>query len=399
MTKSNKPIAIYQDQRIAEEWCNFRCEYCEGFCPTEYSLRKDENGNLHVAEEWYDKIEKMPESVKKFFANGRGFKEFYDVATAVMNESKKVMDTDILKISGGELTVNPNLCNYVETLHNQYKMVQILSNGSNIKSEEIERYKRMGNVTFQISLDGVTAEANYSKSHSSFMTKKVVETIGELLNNGIGVEVNCVLTKYNTDKFKEFLEHFKNAKNLMIVPRPVRGEPRSILDFNEQQILEFERCIIDNYNKYNNILPPLTYFERLINIMKTGKRSYKCYIPYFIQSIDGYGKFEMCPIGLQYKDNSNVISGDINSNHILINSEYKPNNNYQLCDYCIIQYEMLNLYVDGIISEDELKKMPSLNNNDIIMHIKHIKHGIMDMESVMDNNERGNKEKVLSRNR
>ena len=204
MTKSNKPIAIYQDQRIAEEWCNFRCEYCEGFCPTEYSLRKDENGNLHVAEEWYDKIEKMPESVKKFFANGRGFKEFYDVATAVMNESKKVMDTDILKISGGELTVNPNLCNYVETLHNQYKMVQILSNGSNIKSEEIERYKRMGNVTFQISLDGVTAEANYSKSHSSFMTKKVVETIDELLNNGIGVEINCVLTKYNTDKFRTF---------------------------------------------------------------------------------------------------------------------------------------------------------------------------------------------------
>lgn len=177
MTKSNKPIAIYQDQRIAEEWCNFRCEYCEGFCPTEYSLRKDENGNLHVAEGWYDMIAKMPESVKKFFASGRGFKEFYDVATAVMNESKKVMDTDILKISGGELTVNPNLCNYVETLHNQYKMVQILSNGSNIKSEEIERYKRMENVTFQISLDGVTAEANYSKSHSSFMTKKLLKLL------------------------------------------------------------------------------------------------------------------------------------------------------------------------------------------------------------------------------
>lgn len=43
--------------------------------------------------------------------------------------------------------------------------------------------------------------------------------------------------------------------------------------------------------------------------------------------------------------------------------------------------------------------MPSLNNNDIIMHIKHIKNDIMDMESVMDNNERGNKEKVLPRNR
>ena len=60
---------------------------------------------------------------------------------------------------------------------------------------------------------------------------------------------------------------------------------------------------------------------------------------------------------------------------------------------------MLNLYVDGIISLVELKKMPSLNNNDIIMHIRHLKHDIMDMESVGDNNERGNKEKILSRNR
>lgn len=47
----------------------------------------------------------------------------------------------------------------------------------------------------------------------------------------------------------------------------------------------------------------------------------------------------------------------------------------------------------------KIKKTPSLNNNDIIMHIKHIKNDIMDMESVMDNNERGNKEKVLYRNR
>ncbi len=43
--------------------------------------------------------------------------------------------------------------------------------------------------------------------------------------------------------------------------------------------------------------------------------------------------------------------------------------------------------------------MPSLNNNDIIMDIRNIKHDIIDMESVRNNNERGNKEKVLSRNR
>lgn len=33
------------------------------------------------------------------------------------------------------------------------------------------------------------------------------------------------------------------------------------------------------------------------------------------------------------------------------------------------------------------------------MHIKHIKHDIMDLKNVSDNNERRNKEKLLSRNR
>lgn len=399
MIKNNKPIAIYQDQRIAEEWCNFRCEYCEGFCPTEYSLKKDEKGNLHVPKEWYDMMDSMPDNVKKYFNSGRGFKEFYDIAYSIMCESKKVMNTDILKISGGELTVNPNLCSYVELLHEKYKTIQILSNGSNIKSEDIIRYKKMGNVSFQISLDGVSSEANYSKSHSAFITKKVVETIDSLLNNDIGVEINCVLTKYNTDKFKEFLDYFKERRNLMIIPRPVRGEPRKILDFDNDQILEFEKCIINNYDEYGNILPPLPYFNRLLNMMKTGKRTNRCYIPYFIQSIDGYGKFEMCPIGLQYDGNSNILTGDINSNNILINSAYDVDKKYSLCNYCMIQYEMLNLYVDDVISLEDLKKMPSLNNDDIIMNIKSIKYDIMKRKEMRDDNERTNKEKILSRNR
>lgn len=44
---------IYQDQRVAEEFCNFKCDYCEGFCPSEYNLATDKNGNLKLPEQWY----------------------------------------------------------------------------------------------------------------------------------------------------------------------------------------------------------------------------------------------------------------------------------------------------------------------------------------------------------
>ena len=43
------------------------------------------------------------------------------------------------------------------------------------------------------------------------------------------------------------------------------------------------------------------------------------------------------------------------------------------CNDCINQYEMFNLFVDDLIEKDELKRLPSLNNEEIISHIEGIK--------------------------
>jgi len=48
-----------------------------------------------------------------------------------------------------------------------------------------------------------------------------VENIEHILKGGMGLEINCVLTKYNTGLFEDMLKHFKGYKNLVIVPRPV----------------------------------------------------------------------------------------------------------------------------------------------------------------------------------
>ena len=374
----NKQITIYQDQRIAEEFCNFRCEYCGGLCPkNEYTTKKDSKGNFQVPNEWHEMMNKMPKIVKKYFDSGINFENYYHLSFDIMENTKNIMETDILKISGGELTLNPNLCEFVKSIHNKYLSIQILSNGYNLKKEDIIKYKEMKNVSFQISLDGVTPETNYSKSHSKFITNMVLDNIDFMLKNNIGVEINCVLTKYNTDKFIDFLECFKNAKNFIVVPRPVRGIARKTIDFSKSQIEVFEKTIIGNYDKYCNILPPVQYFERLIDIMKRGKRNYPCYIPYFVQSIDGYGNFEMCPLGLMFDKIKNIMDNSVNEQDILINSDYNINNNYSLCEYCIVQYEMFNLFVENKIEEEGLKKLPSLNNDVIISHIKNIKELII----------------------
>ena len=188
---------------------------------------------------------------------------------------------------------------------------------------------------------------------------------------GLGVEINCVLTKYNIDYFEKFLQKYKNADNFIIIPRPVRGLPKEVLNFDKIQIEKFEKMINYNYNQYKDIIPSRKYFERLINIMKNDIRAYKCYIPYFVQSIDGYGNFEDCPIGLITDTKFNVLE----DNNCQINK--KIFDNPKLCKNCTNQYEMFNLYVEDKIDENDLKKIPSLNSNIIIAHIQKIKKEIV----------------------
>lgn len=370
---TNKIKVIYQDQRVAEEFCNFRCDYCEGFCPSGYTLSRDQDGNLKVPNEWYEKINSLPLEAKRYFKNGRKMEDFYKLALEVMRRTKGILDTDILKISGGEVTTNKDLLNYIRKIHKNYLYIQILTNGFNLTEQDIKEYKKMENVSFQISIDGATAESNYAKSHSAKITEKVLQNIECMVRENIGVEINCVLTKYNTNKLLIFLERFKEANNFIIIPRPVRGEPKEILNFSKKQILDFEKLINENFEKYSNILPPKEYIDRLIEIMKEDKRSSGCFIPFFVQSIDGYGNFEQCPIGLITKSNCNIF--ETQDNNMLIEKQIFRCNS--LCKNCTNQYEMLNLYVEGKITKQDLKKMPSLNSEKIIEHIDDIKEEIV----------------------
>lgn len=382
MKKSSiKSKTIYQDQRIAEEFCNFRCDYCEGFCPSGYSLAKDSKGNLKVADDWYEKIKLLPIKVSSYFKNGTRMEDFYNLSLEVMNETKNVLYADILKVSGGEVTTNKKLVDFIRLIHKNYLSIQILTNGFSLTEDDIKEYKKMKNVSFQVSIDGVTAESNYAKSHNAKITEKVLANIECMVKERIGVEINCVLTKYNTDKILDFLERFKDADNFIIIPRPVRGEPKETLNFSKIQISNFENMMNNNFEKYSKILPPKKYIDRLIEIMKEDKRNTSCYIPFFVQSIDGYGNLEQCPIGLITETNYNIFDSLIETP-----MEYtrlvkaKIFNDNSLCKNCTNQYEMFNLYVEGKISKEELRKMPSLNSDVIIGHIDEIKEELIQKE-------------------
>ena len=369
--KKEIPEVIYQDQRVAEEFCNFKCDYCEGFCPSEYNLATDKNGNLKLPEQWYSNMNNYTEKITKYFDPKRNLDSFYKLFLDALEKTKEVLNTDILKVSGGEITLNRNLIEYVKKIHNNYSKIQILTNGFLLSKDVINECKKMENICFQVSIDGIDYKSNYTKSHFENVTNRVIENIDYMVECGLGVEINCVLTKYNIDYFEKFLQKYKNADNFIIIPRPVRGLPKEVLNFDKIQIEKFEKMINYNYNQYKDIIPSRKYFERLINIMKNDIRAYKCYIPYFVQSIDGYGNFEDCPIGLITDTKFNVLE----DNNCQINK--KIFDNPKLCKNCTNQYEMFNLYVEDKIDENDLKKIPSLNSNIIIAHIQKIKKEIV----------------------
>lgn len=373
----DKSRTIYLDQRVAEEFCNFKCDYCGGFYPSEYSLAKDKDNNLKVPKEWHKKISILPKEVIEHFKTGSKMENFYQLCFDILDKTKKLLRADILKISGGEITTNENLVEFIKKIHKNYMSIQILSNGFNIKEKDIEEFKKMGNINFQISIDGVTPHSNYAKSRNPKVTEKVIQNLEAIVKAGLGLEINCVLTKYNTDEILKFLEKFQDANNFVIVPRPVRGAPKKELSFSKVQIEIFEKIIYDNFDKYSKILPPKAYFDRLIEIMKLDKRNKECYIPFFVESIDNYGNVEECPIGLITTSVCNVFEKTDEDNMLPKKHIFRDNS---LCQNCTNQYEIFNLYVEGKITKDEIKKIPSLNSDEIIVHIDEIKTEIIKEE-------------------
>ena len=104
----------------------FKCDYCEGFCPSEYNLATDKNGNLKLPEQWYSNMNNYTEKITKYFDPKRNLDSFYKLFLDALEKTKEVLNTDILKVSGGEITLNRNLIEYVKKIHNNYSKIQIL---------------------------------------------------------------------------------------------------------------------------------------------------------------------------------------------------------------------------------------------------------------------------------
>lgn len=362
-----KNYALLCDLRIIEEFCNSKCEYCEGYYHTPYSRVKLVKGMI-MPEEW-SKKRNINSNVESTLPRNPSLIDFFSLAEKVIKKINESFSVDILKISGGEITLFDGLTDFIDSIHANYKAIQILTNGVILSDDSIRRYKEMGNITFQISIDGYDLISNYSRTHQESVTKKVLSNIDKIASSGMGIELNTVLTKYNTDKFENFLNYLSKYENLIVFPRPVRGEPQKELKSSKNQITVFEDVVIHDYKRFSKNLPPLAYLQRVVDSLQGKITNNRCYVPNVIISCDNYGTIEKCPIVNEPANaNCNVLG-----NYILNTSQI---NKVRHCQNCLTQYDIFNLYMNNIISEDDLRKIPSLKFKDIINNLGKMKEAI-----------------------
>jgi len=365
---------IINDFLLFEEFCNLKCLYCGGFDKESNNFRAIKN-KLYAPSHWHEVVRgnKLSEGI---IGSETTLDDLIEIADKILDKTEKNFAYSILKLSGGEIFLSDNIVKFIKKRHKKYQAMQLLTNGVNLKEEQIREISELGNVYFQISLDGITPEANRARFGNELLLKKVLKNIKLISELKMGLEINCVLTKFNTGDLKKFVEYFSKIPGVVIFPRPVRGNPKNELYPDKEQIENFD-FLLENHEQYRAVLPPYKYLERVRSILREELRSWNCYVPYFVMSENNYGKISKCTCGTFSGDVADISSAAVSELRMAIKKNgYSHNQRYSTCADCISQYEIFNLLVEGDISGDDVKNIPTFQINGVINSIDKIREDI-----------------------
>ena len=348
---------LVNDYVILENICNLRCKYCK-----EEKIPWKRKGDILFIE---DIPMKISEIIRK--------------VNTVLEKVNVIIDTPILKVSGGEITIVPEILEWINQIKNKYETVQILTNNYLIPENFYEKIIRMKNLHLQISLDGHTYEMNRYRFVNKKQFEKVIKNFKILMEySTIPVEINCVLSDINYRDLLNYLDWIMNFERNKLILNifPVRGI--KTIKVPVKAVNSLKKVLI-NYQYYSKILPPYPYMEELYNFVKYGERRSSCLIPYAVIGTYDTGDINLCTcsptlpnLGNVFKDNLMEIANKIH-NPMFYNLLQTNPPKYQMCRECFIHYDIINLYLKNKITDTDLKNLPFYSGTKTIQRLKYIK--------------------------
>ncbi|HWT73249.1 MAG TPA: radical SAM protein [Mobilitalea sp.] len=340
---------FFLDFIVKEEICNLNCDYC-----------MNENNNLkdtHVFERKDGRLNFRLDKVNELVYDER-FQLKRDI-DAVLDKYDQIFEAPVIKISGGEILMVKNIDKLIRKLANSYEVVQLLTNGILINANFIEKVRNISNLHVQLSLDGHLLEMNYNRVKSNEMQNRLLKALDLLVTNNIITEIYCVITKQNIDYLPQFAEYLLKlyGNKVKLLPFPVRQKPGKKF-FPERDHLQGLETLLQDFDKYQDIMPPKLYLEELYTFMKKHKRSGRCYTPLIANQLFDDGVVTPCPNCWTIQLGNLMESIQEVTNNLGTNRIYNLMINFppvaSFCRGCFTETDVLNLYFDDRLSLEEL---------------------------------------------
>lgn len=333
---------LYHDLIIAGNWCNLKCQYCSSVADA------DQFGHETSASR-----------------RGKGA----TIATAevldMVDALSRRVDAPVLKLSGGELFLLANAAELIEALTDRYDHVQVLSNGTELDAATVARIAATGRASFNLSLDGHTPAMNCHRWTSERLHARVMAAFAAIAACTERMEVTAVVSGANAPDFDAFLDFLADQPcRIVTVPTPVRGmQALSLFSLAERHA--FAARLSAMVRRRPEVLGPPAYYEALAAFMasETGQRQHRCHLVKASVQLFDTGSLTPCPVGWTVAL-GNIKTGDRDAvldeigRHRMYDLLTRAPPRVPVCRSCFSQADIVNLYVEGAISDEEIAEMP-----------------------------------------
>lgn len=286
---------------------------------------------------------------------------------------REIADYDIFKTSGyGEITLSKDLPEVIELIKD--KRLLVITNGTTLRKDLIQLLLTHPDPALCVSLDGHSPEMNVHRHLSQSQIDRLFESISNVQKQRIPIEINSVITRQSISSFRLYLDFLIEGEySLMVFPFPVRRFPFMKEDNylpSPKQVDIFEKEIVENYDQYERVLPPLPYMNRLITFMKKGKRLFNCTLPSFVIGLNGNVDVLGCPCGPE-ETLGNLLSNDLED--VKQNLLSSKKGRWAECENCFNHYEAISMFLTGEIPIEDMARIPSISKTAILDHLEKIK--------------------------
>jgi hypothetical protein len=186
----------------------------------------------------------------------------------------------------------------------------------------------------------------------------VVATTGRM-------EITAVISGANAPGFDRFLDFLTEKPcRIVTIPTPVRGLQALAL-FSLEERHAFASSLPGMAARRPDVLGPNAYYAALAEYMgsETGQRKHRCHLAKASVQLFDTGALTPCPVGWTVElgnlktEDPDAVLAEI-GRHRMYDLLTRDPPRVPVCRTCFSQADIINLYVEGAISDSEISEMP-----------------------------------------